>query len=231
MVELGLPEQMGYDRAIVVFSPEGRLYQVEYADQAVKKGKTCVGIVFKKGVVLAAANPLSPLEVASKSKKVNPIDDHIGAVTSGFVGDSRVLIDFLRLQAQIHMLTYGEHISTFSLAKKLADRMQLFTQFAGARPYGASVLLAGVNEEPALYMIHPSGNLNQWKAKAIGRGDTIAQKMLEQKWVEGMGEKEAIELAYEVILKGESKFGKIDKKDIELMIVRGVDKEKEKEFL
>lgn len=220
MVELDLQAQMGYDRAAVVFSPEGRIYQVEYASQAVKLGKTTVSIVFKNGVVLAAYSPKSNLQLCSKFGKVSKIDKHIGAVACGHRGDSRILIDYLRIQAQINKLTYGEPIDVFVLAKKLADRMQLYTQIGGVRPYGVSILLGGVNKEATLYEITPSGTLSKWKAKSLGRGEKEAQQYLEKKYQDNLNEEEGKKLAIATIEHSEKKFGKFDKKAIEMLVVK-----------
>lgn len=220
MVDMEMPSQMGYDRAIIVFSPEGRIYQVEYAAQAVKLGKTSVGISFKDGVVLAAYSPMSNLQMKSKSSKVSKIDGHLGAVECGLTADARVLIDFLRVQAQIHKLTYTQDMDVFLLAKKLANRMQIYTQYAGARPFGASILLGGMNEESILYVINPSGTLNRWKAKAVGRGDKEATQYLEKNYKENLTEEEAKKLALDTIEHGEKKIGKFDKKAVELDVVK-----------
>ncbi len=220
MVEMDLPSQMGYDRAAVIFSPEGRIYQVEYASQAVKLGKTTVGIVFKGGVVLAAYSPISTLQLYSKFGKVSKIDEHLGAVACGHRGDSRILIGFLRVQAQINKLTYGEPIDVFVLAKKIADRMQLFTQMGGVRPYGVSILLGGVNKESTLYEITPSGTLSKWKAKTMGRGEKEAQYYLEKNYKDNLNEENAKKLAVAAIEHGEKKFGKFDKKAIELSVAK-----------
>jgi len=222
MVEMELPSQMqmGYDRAIVVFSPEGRIYQVEYALQAVKLGKTCVGLVYDKGIVLAAYTPDTKLMLKGKATKVAAIDKHMGATACGFTGDARALIDMLRLQAQIHKMTYGEPIDVFVLGKKIADRMQLYTQFAGARPYGVAILLGGINEEAILYVVNPSGTLDRWQAKALGRGEEEAQKYLEANYKEGLSEEAAKKMVMNAIEAGEKKFGPVDKKAIEMMVVK-----------
>ena len=220
MVEMDMPAQMGYDRATVVFSPEGRIYQVEYALQAVKLGRTTVGVAFKDGVILAACSATSKLQLPSKSTKVAKIDKHLGSAACGFTGDARILIDFLRVQAQINKLTYGEPINVFVLAKKLADRMQLLTQFAGTRPYGAAILLGGVNNEAVLYEIKPSGDLFRWNAKSLGRGEKEAQKYLEKNYKDGLNEDNAKKLAIAAIEQGEKKFGKFDKKALEVLVVK-----------
>ncbi|MBN2095669.1 MAG: archaeal proteasome endopeptidase complex subunit alpha [Candidatus Aenigmarchaeota archaeon] len=220
MADMDLPSQMGYDRAIVVFSPEGRIYQVEYALQAVKLGKTCVGVVFKDGIVLAAYTPDTKLQLKGKATKVAAIDKHMGATACGFTGDARALIDILRVHAQIHKMTFGEPIDVFVLGKKIADRMQLYTQFAGARPYGVAILLGGVNEESILYVINPSGTLDRWLAKALGRGEEDAQKYLESNYKDDMTEEQAKKLVVSSIEAGEKKFGQFDKKSIEMMVIR-----------
>ncbi|MGC9310905.1 MAG: archaeal proteasome endopeptidase complex subunit alpha [Candidatus Aenigmatarchaeota archaeon] len=219
-IDMTSPMQMGYDRAIVVFSPEGRIYQVEYAQQAVKLGRTTAGAVFNKGVVLASFIPEMKLQLKSKAAKVADIDGHIAATACGFTGDARALIDLLRVQAQIHKLTYGEPIDVFVLGKKIADRMQLYTQFAGARPYGVAILLGGVNDEAILYAINPSGNLDRWAAKALGRGEEAAQKYLEKNYKEGMTEEQAKKLVIAAIEAGEKQFGEIERKDIEIKVVK-----------
>lgn len=220
MVDMDLPAQMGYDRAAVVFSPEGRIYQVEYASQAIKLGKTCVGIAFKNGIVLSAFSPIKALQLGSKFGKVSKIDEHLGAVACGLTGDSRILIDYLRIQAQINKLTYGEPIDVFVLAKKIADRMQLFTQMGGVRPYGVSILLGGVNNEPILYEISPSGTLYRWKAKSLGRGEKEAQHYMEKNYKDNLNEEGAKKLAVAAIEHGEKKLGKFDKKAIEMLVVK-----------
>lgn len=221
MAEMDLPAQMGYDRATVVFSPEGRIYQVEYASQAVKLGKTCVGIVFQEGIVFAAYSPISNLQIKTKCGKVANVDDHLGAVACGFTADARILVDFLRVQAQINKLTYGEEIEVYVLAKKLADRMQIYTQVGGVRPYGVSILLGGVNVEPILYEINSSGTLYRWKAKALGRGEKEAQTYLEKNFKPGLTEEQARKMAIEAIEAGEKKFEKFDRKSIEMLVVKG----------
>jgi proteasome alpha subunit len=219
-MEMDLPSQMGYDRAIVVFSPEGRIYQVEYAQQAVKLGRTSAAAVFKDGVVLASFTPETKLMLKSKAAKVADIDGHISATACGFMGDARALIDMLRVQAQIHKLTYGEPIDVFVLGKKIADRMQLYTQFAGARPYGVSILLGGVNDEAILYVINPSGTLDRWAAKALGRGEEEAQKYLEKNYKDGLTEEQAKKLVISAIQAGEKPYGAANKGDIEIKVIK-----------
>lgn len=137
-----IPEMMGYDRAIVTFSPDGRLFQVEYAREAVKRGTTSIGIVFDGGVVLVASRPLVELAVAdSGGDKIHQIDDHLGVAISGFLADGRILVDRGRVKAQVYKLTYDEPLNVLGAVKEISDIMQMFTQFGGVRPYGVAFLL------------------------------------------------------------------------------------------
>ncbi|MCD6477998.1 MAG: archaeal proteasome endopeptidase complex subunit alpha [Candidatus Aenigmarchaeota archaeon] len=196
--------KMGYDRAIVTFSPDGRLFQVEYAREAVKRGSTSVAVTFKDGIVVMAARPVDKLSVRNfQNEKIQQVDDHIGIVSSGLLGDARVLIDKARVKAQIHRITYEEPIDTLSLTKYISDLKQLHTQYAGLRPMGVSFLIAGMDERPFLFETDPGGSMFEWKAQAIGRGLETARKILETGWKENMDMKKAIALALKALKKSE----------------------------
>jgi len=138
---------MGYDRAITVFSPDGRLLQVEYAREAVKRGTTSLGIKYKDGVLLAVDKRIASKLIETKSiEKIFQIDESIGIATSGLVADARVLVDRARIEAQASRITYGEAIGVELLAKKICDFKQLYTQHGGVRPFGIALLIAGVND-------------------------------------------------------------------------------------
>src|SRR6266511_3719473 len=131
------PGQMAYDRAITVFSPDGRLFQVEYARVAVTRGNTTVGLKFKNGIVLMADKKIgSRLVETSSIEKIFQIDEHVGAATSGLVADARVLVDYARLVAQINKVTYSERIGVDLLVKRICDYKQNYTQYGGVRPFG-----------------------------------------------------------------------------------------------
>jgi proteasome alpha subunit len=176
--------QMQYDRAITVFSPDGRLYQVEYAREAVKRGTTAVGIKSKDGVVLivdkrVATRLLEPTSI----EKIFKIDEHIGVASSGLVGDARSLVDRARIEAQINRVSYDEPIDVETLAKKICDHMQVYTQFGGARPYGTALLIAGVSDgRGRLFETDPSGTLLEYKATAIGTGRPAVMKLFEEEY-------------------------------------------------
>ena len=176
--------QMGYDRAITVFSPDGRLYQVEYAREAVKRGTTAVGIKAKDGVVLIVDKRVSSkLLEASSIEKIFKIDEHIGVASSGLVGDARALVDRARVECQINRVSYDEPIEVEALSKKLCDHMQSLTQYGGIRPYGTALLIAGVSDgEFRLFETDPSGTLLEYKATGIGIGRPAAMKVFEEEY-------------------------------------------------
>ena len=200
-----MPEFMGYDRAIVTFSPDGRLFQVEYAREAVKRGTTSLGVVFSNGVIIAAIKPVPELSVPnSGSDKIHQVDDHLGTSLSGFLADGRALIDMGRIKAQVYRLTYDEPLDVKGVVKEISDRMQLFTQYGGVRPYGVALLLGGVDEYgPQLFEIDPSSAFYSWKAHAIGRGGPEAIKILRKNWKENMSKDDAIKLAVKALKSGE----------------------------
>ncbi len=209
-------QQAQYDRGATIFSPDGRLFQVEYAKEAVKKGATALGLTYEDGVVLAATRNNQKLKVRNP-EKVFKVDDHVGLVTSGLVADGRTLVDETRNEAQKYLMTYNEDIPTPVLAKFVADRCQQFTQYGGVRPYGVSTISGGVKDgEPQVYQTDPSGTLNQWEAVAIGKGGRDVTEHLEEEWEEGLEEDEAIELAIESLKEGEED---LETENIELAVV------------
>lgn len=174
--------QMGYDRAITVFSPDGRLYQVEYAREAVKRGTTAVGIKCREGIVLLVDKRVnSKLLEPSSIEKIFKIDNHIGVASSGLVGDARSLVDRARVESQVNRVSYDEQIDVEMLSKKLCDHMQTYTQFGGARPYGTALLIAGISDgQFRLFETDPSGTLLEYKATGIGIGRNAVMKVFEE---------------------------------------------------
>ncbi len=215
-----MPEFMGYDRAIVTFSPDGRLFQVEYAREAVKRGTTSIGVVFSGGVVLTATRTIQELAIPnSGSDKVHEVDSHLGVAISGFLADGRSLVDNARVQAQVYKLTYDESINVEGSVKEIADRMQLFTQYGGVRPFGVALLLGGVDEKGSqLFEIDPSSTFYAWQAQAIGRGAPEALKILRKHWKEGLSEEDAIKLALQALRAGEKE---AKPNEVELAVVSG----------
>lgn len=169
-----------------------------------KRGTTCVGIVFKDGVLLATIKPTGGLMVPASVEKIFQVDDHVGAVASGLLADARVLVNQARIRAQVHKITYEEPIDTWGISRVIGDRMQISTLYAGLRPWGVSLLIAGV-DKTGVHLIEsdPSGMLFEWFAYAIGRGAPLANKIFKQKWKPNMSEKDAIDLALDIITKTE----------------------------
>jgi proteasome alpha subunit len=234
MPEESLPEAMGYDRTIAMFSPDGRLFQVEYAKEAVKRGVTALGLVFNKGVVLATAKVLDELMAPTSIEKVFQVDDHIGAVSAGYLADARVLVDFARIVAQRHQITYEEPIDVWTLAKEVGNRMQLLTQYGGLRPYGVTIIFGG-EDHTGVHLIEadPSGMLFEWYAYAIGRGAPTAMKIFRDEWKPTISKKDAVKLAIDILEKTEKiKEGKkIDLAVIENKKFKILDEEELKKIL
>ena len=178
------PPAMGYDRAITIFSPDGKLYQVEYAFEAVRRGWTTLGIRTKSVVVLAVEKrKLNPLLDVDGLEKIFAVDDHIGATFAGFASDGRVLIDIARILAIRHRLLYDEPITVDYLAKMIADIKQAYTQHAGVRPFGVALILAGVDSRGTrLLMTEPGGQVTPYFAVAIGSGGQAASDFLEKNY-------------------------------------------------
>ncbi len=195
---------MGYDSAITVFSPDGRLFQVEYAIEAVRQGSPTVGLKLKDAVVLIARKKDIPPLMESKSvQKIFLIDSHIGASISGLHADARVVIDYARVQAQIERLTYDEPIMIETLVKKISDLKQQYTQQAGVRPFGIALLIGGVDSKgPELYSTDPSGTYYGWDATVIGK-DSKIKEYLEKHYSKKLNLDEAIILGLKALKAGE----------------------------
>lgn len=198
---------MAYDRAITVFSPDGRLFQVEYAREAVKRGTTTIGIKFNTGVVLIADKRSSSKLVEPESiEKIFAIDEMIGCASSGLVADARILVDKARVESQINKVTYGEPITVPSLVKKICDLMQSYTQYGGVRPFGTALLIGGIDSKgPHLYETDPSGALTAYKAASIGAGRDAVIKFFEEEYKDGMNAEEAISLGLKAMSKSMEK--------------------------
>jgi len=192
---------MAYDRGITVFSPDGRLFQVEYAREAVKKGTTTIGLKFKSGVILIVDKRVPSRLVEPRSiEKIYGIDTHIGCATSGLVADARILVDQARKDAQIHKITYGENISVEALVKKICDFKQNYTQYGGVRPFGTALLMAGVDELGAhLFETDPSGALVAYRAGCIGAGRPVVMEMFEKEFKDGMSYNDAVLLGIKAL--------------------------------
>ena len=200
-----MPHQlMGYDRAITMFSPEGRLLQVEYAKKTVKQGSTAIGMVCKDGIILVAdKRVVDSLIVPEAVEKVYQIDDHIGAAAAGILSDARVLVERAQLKAQQHRVTFDSPIDALSIVKDVCDLKQICTQSAGLRPFGVSLLFAGVDEDgtPRLFETDPTGIFFQYKATAIGEGETEVEETLHKKYTDNITIEDGLILAVQSLKK------------------------------
>jgi proteasome alpha subunit len=212
------PGQMAYDRAITVFSPDGRLFQVEYAREAVKRGTTTVGLKFKDGVVLIVDKRIASRLMEPKSiEKIFKIDHHIGCATSGLVADARILVDQARVIAQVNKITYDENMGVEELVKRICDYKQNYTQYGGVRPFGTALLVAGVDTQGEhLFETDPSGALVSYKAGSIGAGRNVVMEVFEATEEEKLNPK-AVEIG--IVRRGEN-FRRMDDNEAETYIQR-----------
>ena len=182
----GQSQQQAYDRGITIFSPDGRLYQVEYAREAVKRGTASIGVRTQGGVVLVVDKRIrSPLMERDSVEKLHKADDHVGIASAGHVADARQLIDMARRQAQVNQLRYGEPIGVETLTKEVTDFIQQYTQVGGARPFGVALIVGGVEEgEPRLFETDPSGTPYEWQALAVGADRGEIEEHLEEHYEE-----------------------------------------------
>ncbi|WP_309493111.1 archaeal proteasome endopeptidase complex subunit alpha [Candidatus Hecatella orcuttiae] len=194
---MGFVPPSAYDRAITVFSPDGRIFQVEYAFEPVRKGTTAIGMACNGGVVLAVEErPFSVLQDVNVPQKLFQIDEHVGAAVAGLMGDARIMVDQARIYAQSNRLMYDEPIGIEVLGKRAGDIAQLYTQHAGVRPFGASIIFAGIDKTGSrVFLSEPSGAYWGFKAVAIGAGADVVKPILEKEYREDMNLDEAAALA------------------------------------
>mmetsp|Transcript_2349 Transcript_2349/g.7039 ORF Transcript_2349/g.7039 Transcript_2349/m.7039 type:complete len:243 (-) Transcript_2349:153-881(-) len=219
-----------YDRGVNTFSPEGRLFQVEYAIEAIKHGSTAIGIRTSEGVVLAVEKRLtSPLLEPSSVEKIVLIDTHIGCAMSGLIADARTLVDHSRVETQHHRFTYDEPMTVDSCTQATCDLALRFgedgrEEDAMSRPFGVALLIAGVDENgPSLYHTDPSGTYVRWEAKAIGAGSEGAQTALQESYSKMMTLEEAETLALRTLKQVMEE--KLDGTNVEVAAVTTKDKE------
>ena len=199
-----MPHQlMGYDRAITMFSPDGRLLQVEYAKKTVRQGSTAIGMVCSDGVLFVAdKRVVDSLIVPESVEKIWQIDEHIGAAASGILSDARVLIDRAQLRAQQNRVTYDSEIDTLTVVKDICDLKQICTQSGGLRPFGVSVLVAGIDDHtPRLFETDPIGIFFQYRATAIGEGEVEVEEILHSEYKPEMTIDEGLRLSLKSLKK------------------------------
>ncbi len=199
----------GYDMTPTMYSPDGRIYQVEYAIETVKRGTLAIGIKTKDGVIMAVEEIPRKLQMAGITQKIFQVDDHIGVAAAGYIPDARVQVDDARMFSQSHKLIYDEKVDVETVAKHLADRCHQYTQYSGVRPFGVALIIAGVDPRGNLiYVTDPSGTFVSYSAVAIGAGSEEVNAFLEKDYDENMSLDDACVLAVAAIdLKSEQKDG------------------------
>jgi len=191
-----------YDRAITVFSPDGRLFQVEYAMELVNRGATIIGIQCAEGVVLGSEENIEPLEEAEYSWKIFKVDEHVGAAIVGLSSDARILIDQARIYAQSNKLTYDEPMDVEVVTKRICDIQQMYTQHAGVRPFGVSIIFGGVDKTGShVFGTHPSGTYRGYKATALGAGRETVLAVLKEEYHENLSLEENTKLTVKCLIK------------------------------
>ncbi len=193
-------QAMGYDRTATMFSPEGTILQVEYAEKAVRLGSASIGMICSDGVfILADRRVKDKLIVQESANKIYEIDSHIISSVAGVVSDARVLIEKAQVLAQQHRITYDSPIEPELIVKEISNIKQQFTQYGGARPFGASLMVAGIkNKKPELYTSSITGNYFSYHANAIGENDERIKEKLREKYKPELNIKKNSKIALEI---------------------------------
>ena len=197
----------GYDMTPTMYSPDGRIYQVEYAIETVKRGAIAIGLKAKNGVVMAVEEKSRDLQVEDITQKIFQVDEHIGIAAAGYIPDARILVDSARFFSQSNKLTYDESVEVETVAKHLADQSHQFTQYSGVRPFGVALIIAGVDRKGTrIFVTDPSGTYIPYTAVAIGGNSDEVTDFLEKNYKEEMSVDDAISLAISAInLKSDEK--------------------------
>ncbi|MEK6874134.1 MAG: archaeal proteasome endopeptidase complex subunit alpha [Nanoarchaeota archaeon] len=212
-----MPHQlMGYDRAITMFSPDGRLLQVEYAKKTVRQGSTAIGMACKDGILFVTDKRIvDKLIVPEAIEKIWKIDDHIGATASGILSDARVLIERAQLKAAQHRVTFDTAIDVLSIVTDIASLKQICTQSAGLRPFGVSTLIAGIDSTGIkLFETDPTGIFFQYKATVIGEGEAEIGEILDTEYNENLTIEEGLRLCVNALVKILDKKFNVDRIDV-----------------
>ena len=226
-------QAMGYDRTATMFSPEGHLLQVEYAEKAVRLGNSSIGMVCVDGVFIIAHKRINDRLMALKSiSRIHEVDEHIISSTAGIGSDARILIEKAQIIAQRHRVTYDSPVETELIIKDLSNIKQQYSQYGGARPFGVSLMVAGVSgDKPELYTSDVTGNYFSYHANAIGENDEKIKEELREKYKQSLTIKQGVKLALDILKQiQDSKFNidnfelaYIEKKNAKLKRLEGED--------
>ena len=199
----------GYDMTPTMYSPDGRIYQVEYAMETVKRGTLAIGVCSKEGVIIAVEEKARTLQTTGITQKIFQVDFHIGIAAAGYIPDARIQVDNARFFSQGNRMTYDESVEIGTVAKYLADQSHQFTQYSGVRPNGVSLIIAGIDQKgESIYVTDPSGTYVQYAAVAIGAGSDDVNDFLEKHYNPDMSIDDASSLAIAAInLKDKQKDG------------------------
>jgi proteasome alpha subunit len=216
-------QAMGYDRTATMFSPEGSLLQVEYAEKAVRRGSSSIGMVCSEGVfILADKKAEDKLVVRDSANKISEIDSHIIVSSAGILSDARILIERAQVLAQQHRVTYNSPIEPELVIKEIANMKQQFTQYGGARPFGVSMMVAGINGKKAeLFVSDITGNYFSYYANVIGENDEKIRDELREKYKQNLTIKQGVKLALEIFEKIQG--NKFNLKKFELVYINKED--------
>ncbi|MCY3854201.1 MAG: archaeal proteasome endopeptidase complex subunit alpha [Thaumarchaeota archaeon] len=233
----------GYDMTPTMYSPDGRIYQVEYAIETVNRGTLAVGIRSKGGVVLAVEEKSRTLQVSNITQKIFQVDQHVGIAAAGYIPDARVQVDNARFFSQSNRINYDEAVEIETIAKYLADQSHRYTQYSGVRPYGVALIVAGVDQKgSSIYMTDPSGIYVSYAAVAIGANSDDVTKFFENNYTDDINLEDAMTLAslainiknkdkkntenikMEYISTAEKKIEKINKNDLDTIINNNIQK-------
>jgi proteasome alpha subunit len=212
-------ERESYDQSITIYSPDGRMYQVEYAREAVKKGSISIGMVYKDGIMLMVEKRLSTtLLIPESVEKIFQINDNMGCSTSGLIADARTLVDYAREEIANFKIRYAEEMSVSDLVKRISNIKRIYTQYGGIRPFGVSFLIGGIDDAGMhLYETDPSGAFKKYKAGAIGEKNIDVAAIFDEKYKENMTLKAAVHLAFNAITQALEK--NVNKSNFEIVII------------
>jgi proteasome alpha subunit len=212
-------ERESYDQSITIYSPDGRMYQVEYAREAVKKGSLSIGLIFKDGVLLMVEKRIpSSLAISESVEKIFKVEDYIACSTSGLIADSRVLVDYAREDLANYKTRYSEDMPIIELVKRVCNIKRIYTQYGGVRPFGVSFLMGGIDSEGiSLYETDPSGAYKRYYVGAIGEGKSEVEQFFIEEYQNDLDLNKAVSFVFKAIETALNK--KIKNMNVELVSI------------